>query len=275
MEPKKLTAGKVFGELGRAVCYLFLFLLCQGLVSTVYTLAAQLYAMLNPGQPVDLMELVLACTDQISLSSGLATLVILSAFFLLRRKNPLRESGFRHSPGRYVFLGCGIAPVFYTLVTLVLGLLPEAWLESYMEASSSLSQTGALMTIATVVVVPIVEEVVFRGLIQTRLNRVFPGWLAVLSSALLFGVCHGQIVWMAYAFVLGVVFGFLDLGARSIWPSLAAHVLFNGIGQLMVALENTQTDPWFVLLPLAAAGVAVCLIILIFCLVRPLKARAT
>lgn len=270
MTSKPRTAGQIFAELGRALCYLFLFILSQTLVSVVYTLTIQLYSMLNPGIQIDLLALVMACTDQISIVSGAITLVVLAAFFLLRRKNPLKETGFRFAHGRYVFLGCGIAPVFYTAVTIVLGLLPEAWLEDYAEASAALNQEGILVVIATVIIAPVVEEVIFRGLILSRLSRALPGWLAVLISALLFGVCHGQIVWVAYAFVLGVVFGFLSLRARSIWPSLVAHLFFNGIGQLMVLLESRSIDPTSTLLILAGAGVVACVITLIFIRTHPL-----
>lgn len=275
MTQKPRTAGTIFAALGRAVCYLFLFILAQTLVTVIYTLTIQLYTMLNPGSGIDLMGLIFACTDQISIISGAVTLVILAVFFLLRRKNPLKESGLLRTHGRYVFIGCGIAPIFYTVVTVVLGLLPDAWLADYAEASAALNQEGFLMVVATVIGAPIVEEVIFRGLILSRLNRALPGWLAVLLSALLFGVCHGQVVWIAYAFVLGVVFGFLALRARSIWPTLAAHLVFNGIGQLMVQLENSSLNPTAVLLALAGAGAAVCIITFIFIRTHPLAPNSS
>lgn len=259
MEQKKLTAGKVFGEIGRALCYLFLFVLCQIFVSVLYSLTISLYAMLNPGMTIDPIELVYACTDQISLISGLATLVILAAFFLLRRKNPFRESGFLATHGRFVFTAIAITPILYAVVTVILSLLPEAWLDAYAEASAALNQTGVIVVIATVLVAPIVEEIIFRGLILSRLHRVMPGWLAVLVSALVFGICHGQAVWMAYAFVLGVIFGFLALRSKSIWPSLAAHILFNGIGQCAVYLPETESASILFLGGLVAVGGVLCI----------------
>lgn len=272
MNPNKRTAGTVFAALGKGICYLFLFLLCQVLFSGVYTLAASLFGMLNPGATVDPVELVYACTDQISLFSAIATLVILAAFFLLRRKNPLREVGFRATRGRFVFAAIAITPLLYLAVTFVLGLLPAAWMEDYADASAALSQTGVLMVIATVVAAPIVEEVIFRGLVQSRLHRAMPGWLAVVLSALAFGLCHGQIVWMAYAFVLGLVFGFMDLRARSIWPSLAAHIVFNGIGQLAVCLPETETASLLFVTALLAVGVTLCVISALIRIFRPLNA---
>lgn len=272
MESQKRTAGTVFAALGKAVCYLFLFLLCQVLVSTVYSVAASVYFMVNPTVSIDPLELVYSCTDQISLFSGITTLVILAAFFLLRRKNPLREVGFRATRGRFVFTAIAVTPLLYMAVSFVLGLLPQEWMEDYAEASASLSQTGVLMVLATVVAAPLVEEVIFRGLVLSRLRRTMPGWLAVLISALAFGLCHGQIVWIAYAFVLGLVFGFMDLRARSVWPSLAAHVVFNGIGQLAVYLPETETASLLFVTALLTAGVILCVIAVLIRIFRPLNA---
>lgn len=272
MNPKKTTAGAVFAALGKALCYLFLFLLCQILVTALYTVAAMLYARFHPALSIDPVTLTMSCSDQISLFSGVAALVLLAAFFLLRQRNPLRESGIRLTRGRHVLTALGITPLLYVAVSFALSLLPEAWMDAYNEASAALNQTGIIMVVATVVMAPIVEEVVFRGLILSRLNRVMPGWLAVLLSAAAFGLCHGQAVWMAYAFVLGALFGFLTLRARSIWPSLIAHFLFNGIGQLGVYLPQTEAVSMVFVVTLAAAGVTLCIIALLVRIFRPVKA---
>lgn len=241
MESNKRTVGSVFAALGKALCYLLLFLACQSVISVGYALTISLYAAANPELGIDPMELTLACTDQISLISGLLTLLALAVFFLLRHKNPLRESGFCATRGRYVAASVAMTPLLYAAITFVLSLLPEAWLESYMEASASLGQTGVLMTIATVLIAPLVEEIIFRGLVLSRLRRVIPGWLAVLISALAFGVCHGQIVWICYAFVIGLLFGLMALRSNSIWPSFLAHLLFNALGHFSAFLPETDT----------------------------------
>ena len=271
MKSEKRTVGALLAGAGKALCYLLLFLLMQTLFSLAYTLTAQIYATLNPGSGIDPIELVLACTDQISLLSGAATLIFLAVFFLLRRKNPLKECGFLATRGRQVFMAAGLAPILYLATTLILGALPQEWLEDYMEASAALNDTGLLMMLATVIFAPLVEEIVFRGLVLTRLRRGMPGWLAVLITALAFGVCHGQIVWIAYAFVLGTIFGFMALRARSIWPSLTAHLIFNGIGHLSAVLEDRALDPWPFLLAAAGAGFLLFAATLIFALTHPVK----
>lgn len=265
-EKKRFSAAAVLAALGKALCYLGLFLGCQFLVSLVYSVAAALYAALAQGisDPAaltrEIVRLVYACTGQISLFADLAVLLVLVLFFLLRKKDPLRETGAVPAPLSMTAAAAGLAPVLYLLVTLALGLLPEAWLESYAEASAALSETGLVMVLSTVVAAPIAEEVLFRGLILSRLKRAMPGWLAVVISALIFGLCHGHPVWMVYAFILGLFFGLMTLRSGSILPSLLAHFIFNGIGQLGSALEGAPINPWLVLGILALAGAVVCVL---------------
>lgn len=251
MNSKKRTAGSVFAALGKAVCYLLLFLLSQVIVTLGYTLTATIYAVVNPELNIDPAELALACTDQISLISGLLSLVILAVFFLLRRKNPFGETGFHKTSARGVCAALSVTPFLYAAVIFIMSLLPEAWMESYAEASAALSDTGVIMAIATIVVAPIVEEIIFRGLILSRLRKAIPGWLAVLISALLFGLCHGQIVWICYAFVLGLIFGVMAQRSGSVWPSLLAHVLFNTIGHCSSYIPDTNMAYWIFLGTLA------------------------
>jgi membrane protease YdiL (CAAX protease family) len=51
---------------------------------------------------------------------------------------------------------------------------------------------------------PVVEEIVFRGAILRGLER-YGKWFAVLISALLFGVFHGNLIQSPYAFLVGLV----------------------------------------------------------------------
>ena len=263
-QSNRSSALAVLAALGKVLCYLILFLGCQLLVSVTYSAAAALYVGLTQGitDPAaltqEVLRLVFACTGQITLISNLAVLVILAAFFLLRKKNPLREAGAIPAPLSTAAAAAGLAPILYLLVTVILSLLPEAWLESYAEASAALNDNSLIMVLASVVAAPIAEEIIFRGLILSRLKRAMPGWLAVVLSALVFGLCHGQPVWMAYAFVLGLFFGLMAHRSGSILPSLLAHFIFNGIGQLGAALENTPISPWLVLGGLALAGAVVC-----------------
>ena len=264
MSEKKASAGAVLAALGKAVCYLLLFLLCQVLATAVFTLAAALSLLpVWSGDPTGLvsaaMAMVMSKAGLITLISDLAVLVILTVFFLVRKKKPLKEAGLVRTEPACVGAACAAAPLLYAAVTLVMSLLPEAWLESYIDASAALTQDDVFTILATVVLAPITEEVIFRGLIFSRLERAMPGWLAAVLSALAFGLCHGQPVWMAYAFVLGLVFAFLRLRTGSILPSLLAHFIFNGISPAAQRLGDAGVGDVPILIALVIVGVLGCI----------------
>lgn len=265
MEEKKRSAGAVLAALGKALCYLLLFLLCQALVAVIFTLAAVLWLSLTGPSGADLpvllaqaSALILSRTGLIALISDLAVLVVLAVFFLCRKKNPLQEVGLVRTDPWCAGAACAAAPLLYALVTLILAFLPEAWLNSYAEAAAGLDQNDLWTVLATVILAPVTEEVIFRGLIFSRLERAIPSWLAAVLSALAFGVCHGQPVWMAYAFLLGLVFAWFRLRTGSILPSLLAHVVFNGISPLSGALSEGGVGDGWILLGLIAVGIIAC-----------------
>ena len=234
-------AGRVFAALGKSACYVGLFLGMQVLVQLPILCGAAIQAALTGGdeeaiynaiQDIDVMPLMLI--------SGLLTLVVVQIFYLLRRKKLSEALWLRPVPAPTLFAGASLAPALYFAVIIVLYMLPADWTQSYEEASSGIDTGTFTGVIVIAIVAPIVEEVIFRGLTMTRLSRVMSGWLAVLLSAAVFGLCHGELVWFCYAFVLGVFFGFIDLRAGSILPSILGHIMFNAIGQIMTLVPETE-----------------------------------
>lgn len=241
-ERKPDRVGQVFAALGKSVCYVILFLGMQ--VAVMLPLFVSVISEMVVGESIvdegTIIAMLSVDTMIFSMVSGLLTIAIVLAFYLIRRKKLSEALMLRPVPATTLLTAASLAPVLYFLVTTALTLLPEAWLESYSEASEGINTESLVGVIAVAVVAPIVEEFIFRGLVMNRLSRVMPGWLAVVLSAAVFGACHGHPVWFAYAFVLGAVFGFIDLRAGSIWPSILGHVAFNAIGQVFTFIPETE-----------------------------------
>ena len=243
----------------KAMCYLGLFLGSQVLVMMPVVIAFAIQAAVGGGE-VDqgaLMQMLTGQSTKYSLIANMLTLVVIMIFYLVRRKKFSEALWLRKVDAPTLLEGVAFAPGLYLIVSAVLFALPESWLESYNEASAGITTGGVVGVLAVVVAAPVVEEIVFRGLIMTRLSRAMPGWLAVLLSAAIFGVCHGHPVWFGYAFALGTVFGFMDLRAGSIWPSVLGHVAFNSFSQIITVLpESDETEIMFlaVFLILAVAA---------------------
>lgn len=232
----------------KALCYLALFLGSQVAVMLPESIAAGLRMSMDGGaDPDGLMQALASRAMLYSLLSNLFTLAVILAFYLIRREKLSDALWLRPVGRRALFAGAALMPAFYLAVTFALYALPEPWLGSYSEASAGIAGGGVLGLLAVAVAAPVVEEIIFRGLILTRLRAVMPGWLAVVLSAAIFGACHVHPVWFCYAFALGAFFGFLDLRSGSIWPSILAHLTFNAIGQVFGVLPEDGPAPYAVI----------------------------
>ena len=89
----------------------------------------------------------------------------------------------------------------------------------------------------------VVEEFIFRGLIFNGYKRRNP-FMAILLSAALFGLIHMNINQFSYAFVIGVIFGFMVYATGSLLPSILSHFIINGTSVVISHLSvDSATEP--------------------------------
>ncbi len=86
-----------------------------------------------------------------------------------------------------------------------------------------------------VVIAPIFEEIIFRKLIINRLS-IFGDGLAVIVSAVTFGLFHGNFNQLFYAISLGLVLGFVYARTRDVKYSIIMHALINLVGSVVPML---------------------------------------
>jgi membrane protease YdiL (CAAX protease family) len=91
---------------------------------------------------------------------------------------------------------------------------------------------------------PIVEEIVFRGIVMGGLINVTNGVVAVVVSAVIFAGIHaaGGVAQITGAFTLGLVLGWLYLRTRSIVPSSVAHIIFNAVAFYPIILYMLRAN---------------------------------
>lgn len=88
---------------------------------------------------------------------------------------------------------------------------------------------GLVLSIVMVAVVgPVIEEMVFRGILQRAAGERWGMWPAILGAALLFSLAHGTAWVIVPTFVMGTAAGWLAWSRCSLWPAIALHVLYNG-----------------------------------------------
>jgi membrane protease YdiL (CAAX protease family) len=113
------------------------------------------------------------------------------------------------------------------LVMLVLGLpLENAQLDFLLpDGLSPLS--ALLMFLLAGLAVPFAEELLFRGVLYPLLRQRWGVWTAVLLSALIFALIHGEIAVGVTAFLLGILLAFVYEFSGSLWTSILIHAVNN------------------------------------------------
>ncbi len=81
--------------------------------------------------------------------------------------------------------------------------------------------------------VPLSEEMVFRGIFYGHLEREFKPWVAVLITALCFGSMHGMSIHIGYALVCGIIITFCYYYTGSLVSSVILHSMFNLLGSAL------------------------------------------
>ncbi len=128
--------------------------------------------------------------------------------------------------------------------------------------------------IVIVAVVPgVVEELLFRGYLQSRLLQRWPPLLAVGASALIFSAAHLDPIHVLGVIPLGVWLGTVAWRAGSVWPAILCHAVNNAVAVAAVAVQDNSTleftwDPFSVTL-LCIGGPAFLLSLGILASARP------
>ena len=97
----------------------------------------------------------------------------------------------------------------------------------YVESFCTKNATNATLCFVSIILAPIIEEIVFRGLIQHHLEKLMPFWLALLLSAICFGVWHRNLGQFVYTFVMALIWGVIYHATGSIRHTMLIHFCMN------------------------------------------------
>lgn len=230
----------------------FAFLVIQALVSV----GVMIFGMLIKPELIDwrtgtmsaeLISIVLVIFECV------AFVVFLFSYKLLTRFKPEKPSRCLSAVSipAIIIMFVGLQYVIEFLLSLVATFLPSV-MENYnsLMQNSGLGEVSALTVIAVVIIGPIVEELVFRGM-TLRLALKFSNgkfWIANIIQAFMFGLAHMNIVQGIYAFLLGMFLGYIYKKYCSLYASMAGHIAFNLFGSvgssLLIKLVGEEPALW-------------------------------
>ena len=161
----------------------------------------------------------------------LTSVICIPVFALLCRADRKREQNVRKaetSKMAWILLVI-LAVALCVSLNLLIGISGlEKYSKSYQEVANTLYSGGIVLELLTVGILgPICEELVFRGLMFRRLCGYMKPIIAVLVSALMFGIYHGNIVQGVYAFFLGMIMALCCQRFNTLWAPIVIHVAAN------------------------------------------------
>lgn len=154
--------------------------------------------------------------------------LLLSSIIIVRsQKLSLSQLGLTRSDARLILPGA-ILGLGFGGVQFVFSLEP-------LEYAPSL-QNYALAIITTGLLVGLVEEIIFRGLLQRWATSLFGRWASIIGVSILFGFMHS--VWLApmdivFAGAVSVLLGWIYAETNNLWFIASIHAMIN-VGAFVV-----------------------------------------
>ena len=109
------------------------------------------------------------------------------------------------------------------------------------------SNQSFLGSVVLAIVAPVVEELIFRKWLIDRMHM-FGGHVAIMTSALMFGLFHGNLAQFFYAWFLGMVWGYVYYKTGNVIYTMLMHITVNFFGgviapRLLSGIDLTESDP--------------------------------
>lgn len=171
---------------------------------------------------------------QLILTSVLSGVI---TFFLYRKDQQRRKAGFLGQGEDFVW-----SPPVIWFSVIILAIAGSQMLNdlilvfrlneifpyySQMTDDTMTGQPVWLLFLTVGLLAPAAEELIFRGLVFRRMKDFMNPWAAIILSALLFGIYHGNMIQFLYASLMGILLAVIYHRTGTLWTSILAHLVAN------------------------------------------------
>ncbi|NLY47809.1 MAG: CPBP family intramembrane metalloprotease [Clostridiales bacterium] len=194
----------------------------------------------------------------------LAVMISIILFYLWYRRFMLGSWLERTEPkkiftlkniGIFLMIGIGCQLFAAGVLSLIKPLL-ENLFAYYDETMSSLfAGDPIVVAVYVIILAPVVEELMIRGIMYGKIRQGIPFMAANLLQAAVFGIYHMDFIQGIYTFAIGLLLGYIYEKAGTLLAPIVVHIIINGSG---VLLDLPYIGP-YIPIPLAIAIGAVLL----------------
>lgn len=214
-----------------------------------------------------LIDSVLPYTLPITAVSAVITFVPVILFYYFDKKKGRVAKDSNAKPLDFLMAALGGAGIAIVL-NVIIGISGLVGLDtSFMEVSEAISSPPfPVILLCAGVIAPIIEELIFRGLVFNRIKYNYNAVAAIIISAVVFGIYHGNLTQGVYATLLGICLAYVYNKTENLLVPICIHISANVIVNFYGKLsENFDTITKF--LESAAIFMVVLLLCLIFAII--------
>lgn len=135
-----------------------------------------------------------------------------------------------------MYIGNIIGTILTTVLNRITGLNFSASVQDMIAESNLLA-----VFIFSVILAPVIEELLFRKLLIDRLI-VLGDRAAIVISSIMFGVMHGNFTQIFYAFGIGLILGYVYVRTGKLKYNIGIHMLFNFLGGFIPNILLKKVD---------------------------------
>lgn len=179
------------------------------------------------------IEMAERVTGQTLLITLITSMIVIPIMLLFYKRDKKRQFYLEERPAKFYLIDYIVIALLAMASCLALNNLISVsditkYSKTYQQVSEALFNSNVLFVIIVVgIFAPIVEELVFRGLIYKRLKEYKTPLFAMILSSFLFGLYHMNIVQGIYAFLLGLILSYLMEKYKSVKAPALAHIAAN------------------------------------------------
>lgn len=185
----------------------------------------------NEGNDPDVLPFIVYC-------SGFFSAILFA--LLVSRRWRYRLPSFRMEKWKFAPRQTVAGVILMLAASFVLSPLTETIPEAYFDRLNQYMQGGFWPMLTTVIAAPILEEFLFRGIIQKNITLRYGPLAGIIIGAVLFGVIHLVPQQIVYATAMGLILGTIYHLTGSLNSVIAIHFVNNGLTALLYMFFGTS-----------------------------------
>jgi len=151
-------------------------------------------------------------------------------------KGPLFRFSLKWFNAPLILWGVVLVFMIGVVIEPLLALFPDSYLELL---NNSIGQGGWAVAM-TVVLAPVMEETLFRGIVLESIRSRFGAFKAIMISAAVFGIIHVIPQQVINAFFVGIVLGFIYVKTESLASVIILHAINNALAYLQTVIFDDR-----------------------------------